>query len=209
MITQEKPPLDEALLAHYGVRGMKWGVRKSRESSDSVEKQRWTPEEKKAMVKKVAIGAGVLAVALGTAYLASNSGKFSNVRIDDIKPPTAPVKKLVEKTGEQTDIFHASRTKNKGFQFVKSGGLPSPLSEYESVFGADRFEPGLKKLSDGRVAAAFHDFNGRVDRAGRVIPHQVIIPKAMASDVSNMDDVKTKIWPQLKDAYDGLYDPDN
>lgn len=29
----EKPPLDEALLEHYGVKGMHWGVRKKRDSS--------------------------------------------------------------------------------------------------------------------------------------------------------------------------------
>lgn len=29
MIDDDKPPLDEALLMHVGVRGMKWGVRKS------------------------------------------------------------------------------------------------------------------------------------------------------------------------------------
>lgn len=30
MIIEEKPPLDEALLIHYGIRGMKWGMRKGR-----------------------------------------------------------------------------------------------------------------------------------------------------------------------------------
>lgn len=30
MIVSEKPPLDEALLIHYGVSGMKWGVRRGK-----------------------------------------------------------------------------------------------------------------------------------------------------------------------------------
>lgn len=30
MLDDDKPPLDEALLIHYGMRGMKWGVRKGR-----------------------------------------------------------------------------------------------------------------------------------------------------------------------------------
>jgi hypothetical protein len=30
MIVSEKPPLDEALLIHYGIRGMKWGVRRGK-----------------------------------------------------------------------------------------------------------------------------------------------------------------------------------
>lgn len=30
MITAEKPPLDADLLVHYGIKGMKWGLRKSK-----------------------------------------------------------------------------------------------------------------------------------------------------------------------------------
>lgn len=30
MIVEEKPPLDEALLIHYGIKGMKWGARKGK-----------------------------------------------------------------------------------------------------------------------------------------------------------------------------------
>lgn len=33
MITDEKPPLDDDLLMHYGVRGMKWGVSKAKSAS--------------------------------------------------------------------------------------------------------------------------------------------------------------------------------
>jgi hypothetical protein len=33
MLHDQKPPLDEALLAHHGIKGMHWGVRKDGESS--------------------------------------------------------------------------------------------------------------------------------------------------------------------------------
>ena len=36
MTIEEKPPLDEALLEHFGVKGMKWGVRKSRPTSNDI-----------------------------------------------------------------------------------------------------------------------------------------------------------------------------
>lgn len=35
ILGHEKPPLDEALLAHHGVKGMKWGVHKKEETSGS------------------------------------------------------------------------------------------------------------------------------------------------------------------------------
>jgi hypothetical protein len=43
MIYDQKPPLDEALLAHHGVKGMHWGIRKKDESSGSRPKK--SPEE--------------------------------------------------------------------------------------------------------------------------------------------------------------------
>lgn len=58
MITQEKPPLDEALLAHYGIPGMKWGRRKDRTGNPPMSRG-----------KKVAIGT---AAAVGTAALLYN-----------------------------------------------------------------------------------------------------------------------------------------
>lgn len=64
MITTEKPGTPEELL-HYGVKGMKWGVRKERSASDQARSAR-----RKATAKKVAIGVGVTAVVLGSAYVA-------------------------------------------------------------------------------------------------------------------------------------------
>lgn len=64
---ENKPPLDEALLAHFGVKGMHWGVRKKREDSgeqthnQSNEQQTTKPKKYFGLTKKQAIiGAGVL-----------------------------------------------------------------------------------------------------------------------------------------------------
>lgn len=59
MLVNEKPPLDEALLAHYGIPGMKWGHRKSDRTG--------YPEMSSR--KKAAIGT---AAAVGTAALLYN-----------------------------------------------------------------------------------------------------------------------------------------
>lgn len=37
MTIQEKPPLDEALLMHFGVKGMKWGVHKERTNQQKIQ----------------------------------------------------------------------------------------------------------------------------------------------------------------------------
>lgn len=58
MLVDEKPPLDEALLAHYGIPGMKWGQRRDRTGNPPMSK-----------AKKVAIGT---AAAVGTAALLYN-----------------------------------------------------------------------------------------------------------------------------------------
>lgn len=55
-----KPPMD---LAHFGVMGMKWGVRRG-ESSKTAPKKELTPEERSARIKrnaKIAVGAVVAA----------------------------------------------------------------------------------------------------------------------------------------------------
>lgn len=73
MITDEKPPLDEDLLMHFGVRGMHWGQRKARPSGGSSGSS--APKQKMATGKKVAIGLGVAAVGASVAaYILSRQG---------------------------------------------------------------------------------------------------------------------------------------
>jgi hypothetical protein len=68
LITAEKPQLNEDLLIHFGIKGMKWGVRKSKSSSDSSGKKMSTK-------KKVAIGAGVAVGAAAVAFALTRRGK--------------------------------------------------------------------------------------------------------------------------------------
>lgn len=210
MLSVEKPHTPEELV-HFGVKGMKWGVRKDRTGSEDTstkpQKVPLTSEQKKERAKKVAIGVGALAAVAGAAFIAyqlQQSGNLDVSKISETMPSTTKVaatKKIKEIT-EQTEIVHASRGKNKGFEFFRQGGLPNYLSEYEKVFGADSGKSShFEKLPDGRAAAAFLDPKGRTDFAGRPIPHQVIIPKSLAANVHNMDDVMSKIWPELEKTY--------
>jgi hypothetical protein len=200
---------EEDYIEHFGVKGMKWGVRKDRGRSGTARSGQKTPRfsaEQKVKAKKVAIGLGVLTVAAGTAYLAYSMNRNGNVPIRSITPP-ASAKKFVDEVKTQTDLIHASRGKNKGFHFIKSGGLPDPLHDYEKAFGADSGKAEMfRRLDDGRIAAGFLDPQGRSDHAGRMIPHQVLIPHSMASGINNLDDVRNKIWPLLKPTYDTMYE---
>jgi hypothetical protein len=191
-----KPPLNEATLEHFGVKGMKWGVRKER-----------TPAEKRALAKKVAIGTGALLLIAGTAVVAHQMHKNGKLNFGSSSKTISAGKQAVDKIlSEPTDVIHATRGHSKGFTFLKTGGTPSPLSVYENAFGRDTHSSDVfKKLADGKIAAGFDDPLGRRDAAGRVIPHQVVIPKSMAGGINNLDDVRGKIWPLIQEQYDAFH----
>lgn len=65
MISTEKPGSPAEILEHHGIKGMKWGVSKARTTARDLN----TPRNKK-IAKRVAIGVGVTAVAVGTAFVA-------------------------------------------------------------------------------------------------------------------------------------------
>lgn len=209
MISTEKPGTP-AELVHFGVKGMKWGVRKQEGSTgDTQSKTFWTPE-RKATAKKVAIGTGVLVAAAGAGFVAYKLHQNGKLPFSSIAKASAPASSAVKKVLEpQTDVIHLARGKDKGLSFLKKGGSPSFFQHWENAFVKEIGNPDtdnvFHKLSDGKIAAAFLDPQGRRDHANRPIAHQVVIPRSMASSIANIDDVKTKIWPQLKDTYDSAY----
>ena len=221
-------------LAHYGRKGMKWGVRNEPSSSGSGRSSKGsssnsgrtpsqrdvksqTPEDaqakkelRKARAKKVAIGVGILVAVAGTAYVANQMNQNGNRRVKDLPKPSPKVKKKTEDAQmEPTTLIYATRNKKQGFSFRQKGSLPDPLNEYSKAFDGteNQFEMFSRYGKDNeKVAARFLDPEGRTDSAGRVIPHEVIIPKSMASGINNLDDVRSKIWPSLKDEYARGYD---
>lgn len=190
-------------LAHYGTKGMKWGVRKQEENT----KRERTPEEqarRNARIKKMLIGVGVLTAVAGAAFVAyklNQSGKLPMSSIRKAAKPTPAVKKVIQ---EPTDIIHLTRGKTKGLRFQKQGGTPNHFEVWEKTLGkyAHSSERSIFERTGDFIAARFMDPEGRVDQSGRVIPHEVIIPKSMSAGVNSIEDVRAKIWPLLKDTYD-------
>lgn len=200
----------EDALAHFGVKGMKWGVRKDKITG---EERPLTPEERASRNKKIAIGIGVLTVAAGlayTGYAMNNRGSLpvSSVKNSDV---VNAGKKKVEKTlQEPTDIIHLARGKNVGLTFQRKGNTPDFADVFHKLgMNADGLpREFVRKVEDGSgtILARMADPLSRRDFAGRLIQHDIVIPKSMASGIETLDDVRTKIYPKLKDTYDAFYE---
>lgn len=81
MLVDEKPPLDEDLLMHFGVRGMKWGQRKARDSGGSTSTAKpYRPHANRN--HKIAVGLGIAAV--GASVAAYILSKQSGTRIGSL-----------------------------------------------------------------------------------------------------------------------------
>lgn len=198
----------EEALAHYGKKGMRWGVRNEEESTGT-RRSSQIDAEKKAIrrdrAKKAAIGIGILTAAAGAGFVAYKVHQSGNLPLSSIKKaakPTEAVKKIVH---EQTDLIHIARGKNKGLTFLKQGGTPSFFTDWENAFVNEVRNPDtadtFMKLSSGKIAAAFRDPEGLYDFSGRPIAHQVLVPRSMSAGLESAEDVKNKFWAQLKDAY--------
>lgn len=85
MIVAEKPELDDALLAHFGIRGMKWGIRRDRESSGSSGPSKPMSTKKKVAIG-VATGVAIAGGAVAVAYMLKGRGDVRLPRVTSAKP---------------------------------------------------------------------------------------------------------------------------
>lgn len=99
MILDDKPPLDEALLEHHGIKGMRWGVRRKSTPGDH--------SNFKRNAKIVGAGALALGGAAAAAYVLSKHGSKSTSTVD----LTPGITKLVRKDKYGTSTYGSEAVK--------------------------------------------------------------------------------------------------
>lgn len=118
MITEPKPGSPEEVLAHFGKKGMKWGVRKQRQVGDiatkglgitttgsrerSAAKTPLTSAQRahrKQVVKRAAISVGVVAAVAGTAYVGYKLNQSGKISLPHQNRHPSEIKALMTKHG--------------------------------------------------------------------------------------------------------------
>jgi len=103
-------------------------------------------------------------------------------------------------------MIWATRGRNWGFRFLDDGGFDDPLSHYEdafSVVGTD--SEVFQRTHDGAVVR-FFDPEGRTDRAGRTIPHDLVLSGTLAEQVNSVDDALRVLWPIIAGVYERVWE---
>lgn len=98
-------------------------------------------------------------------------------------------------------VIWATRGWSWGFRFLLDGGLSHPLARYEEVFLGAENEMSLCLRRGGHLALRFPDPEGRMDSAGRVIPHDFVLDESLAASSMSIDDGRKMIWPLVADVY--------
>lgn len=189
-------------ITHFGVKGMRWGVRKNQTEGSS--------SDRRENLKKAAVilgsAAAATAIIAGTVYVARKN--MGNISMVDITPSDTGKNFADSFAQEPVGIVHAARGKHKGFTFPQRGGLDDPVKEYDKANPDSLVLNSYRRYGDRqeKVAAKFSDPLGRKDRAGRPIEHNVILPEDLASRINSFDDIVPTVWPLIDNTYAALYD---
>jgi len=106
------------------------------------------------------------------------------------------------------EVIWATRGRNWGFRFLRRGGLSDPLETYEATFSSIGDEPESWCRVADRVGLRFPDPEGRRDASGRIIPHDFVLLGDLAEGIASLEDGKRRIWPQVADEYERIWDAD-
>lgn len=121
----------EDFLEHVGVKGMKWGVRKSSSDSSGSQPRKKMSSDQKRVLKTAAVGVGVAALAVGALY-ASRKINMNVPLLKATKGSTTP---------------RAAASVKRGTQAVKKIKMDKELSDFLSD-SARRIASDQKGWSD-------------------------------------------------------------
>jgi hypothetical protein len=103
-------------------------------------------------------------------------------------------------------LIWATRGRTWGFKFLRDGGFPDPLPEYDKAFSGVEDEPEAWRRVAEAVALRFPDPLGRQDVAGRVIPHEFVVFGPLADGIDSVEDGLRLVWPLVADAFARVWD---
>ena len=207
-------------IQHFGVKGMRWGVRKDRGGS-SDPRRPISPEqaERRRKLKKALVAGGVIALTVGAAVVGAQLHKNGKLPYSKIPKRSKKLDEAVKKVVEvPTDLIYTSNpyrgAKNRlgqdvstGYSIMIRGGVKDPgvraiqLDENRRKYmGYNSTENYFRKLTNGDIESSFKDSLGRMDAAGRIITHDLFIPASMAAGVESIEDIQAKFGPRLEAA---------
>jgi hypothetical protein len=202
---------DGTQLEHHGVKGQKWGIRKAEGGGSGGSEPK---AERKPLTRnqKLAIAGTAATAVVGIAVLGVALRNHGNVKLEDVADNAKKFDDIFKATtdAEPTGIIFNSRGKNLGHRFLMDGGIgfEGGFSQMVKSGGTESNIDDFTRFGDNleKVRSSFLDPEGRTDRAGRAIMHDLVIPAGLSKDINSVEDVKKKIWPMVSEAYDKFYE---
>lgn len=102
-------------------------------------------------------------------------------------------------------LIWATRGRDWGYRFLLNGGESDPLAVYEAAFAGHEGDGTVCQRTGDRVALRFADPEGRCDRAGRTITHDVVVLDPPAS-LATVEEGRALVWPAVADRFAHIWD---
>lgn len=190
-------------LIHYGVPGMKWGVRKERPSSgrsnQRISKSR-SSERRKKVAKRVAIGAAVIAGTIGAVYL----GKKASVLLADrkVREAISSGMKATSSMGFQSPSKPSSVPAAKP---VASKAEPKTPSVPAAKPGASKAEPKLQSAPASKSYTPSLTLNPSTGSIGKDYSSQILSSYKDLSSASARSSIQVGS-AQMQSLFDSIGD---